>query len=235
MYQSVVVTGGTRGIGLAIVKRFAKEGYDIITCGRDTENGRKLVQDFKKWFPERNLHFYATDLSTPSGCKDFVNFVHALAHPILALVNNTGYFKPGSILEEPDGQLEGMINANLYSAYHLSRGLVPQMIQSGKGHVFNICSIASIMAYANGGSYSISKFAMLGMSKVLREETKKTGVKVTAVLPGAVLTDSWAGVDLPIERFIQPHDVADAIWSCYSLGPGAVVEELLIRPQLGDI
>jgi short-subunit dehydrogenase len=73
------------------------------------------------------------------------------------------------------------------------------------------------------------------MSKVLREETKKTGVKVTAVLPGAVLTDSWAGVDLPIERFIQPHDVADAIWSCYSLGPGAVVEELLIRPQLGDI
>ena len=235
MYQSVVVTGGTRGIGLAIVKRFALEGYDVITCGRDSDSGARLVKDFRSWFPARNLHFYACDLSKRSGVNDFVNFVHALAHPIKALVNNTGYFKPGSILEEPEGQLEGMMNANLYSAYHVSRGLVPQMIQSGVGHVFNICSIASIMAYANGGSYSITKFAMLGMSKVLREETKASGVKVTSVLPGAVLTDSWAGVDLPEDRFIRSEDIADAIWGCFALGPGAVVEELLIRPQLGDI
>lgn len=220
---------------MALVKRFAREGFDIITCGRDAESGHQLVEHFKKEFPERKLHFYACDLSTHTGVNDFVLFIHALAHPIMALINNTGYFKPGSILSEPEGQLEGMMNANLYSAYHVTRGIVPQMVAAGRGHVFNICSIASIMAYANGGSYSITKFAMLGMSKVLREETKSSGVKVTAVLPGAVLTDSWAGVDLPASRFIQAVDIADAIWACFALGPGAVVEELLIRPQLGDI
>ncbi|MBL7876963.1 MAG: SDR family NAD(P)-dependent oxidoreductase, partial [Cyclobacteriaceae bacterium] len=103
------------------------------------------------------------------------------------------------------------------------------------GHIFNICSIASIKAYPNGGSYAISKFALLGFSKVLREELKEHGIRVTAVLPGATKTASWAGSTLPDSRFIKPEDVAETIFSAYSLSPNAVVEELLIRPQLGDI
>lgn len=98
-----------------------------------------------------------------------------------------------------------------------------------------MCSTASIVPYVNGGSYCISKFALLGMSRVLREEMKPFGVKVTAVLPGATLTASWDGTDLPKERFMQPEDVAEAIWTAYSLSPNSVLEELLIRPQLGDI
>ncbi len=235
MYQSAVITGGTRGIGLALVNMFASKGYNIITCSRHAEDGKALIQDFQKNFPSRTLHYYACDLSERAQVSDFLNFIHAIAHPIHVLINNTGYFKPGSILTEEENSLEHMMQANLFSAYHVSRGIVPNMISAGKGHVFNICSIASIMAYANGGSYSITKFALLGMSKVLREETKHSGVKVTSVLPGAVLTSSWDGVDLPEERFIQPQDIADSIWACYSLSASTVVEELLIRPQLGDI
>ena len=104
-----------------------------------------------------------------------------------------------------------------------------------KGYIFNMCSIASLTAYANGGSYSISKFALYGMTKVLREELKKDNIKVTAVLPGATFTSSWAGVDLPEERFIKSEDVADLIWATYSLSDRTVVEDLLIRPQLGDL
>ena len=103
------------------------------------------------------------------------------------------------------------------------------------GHIFNMCSTASIIPYVNGGSYCISKFALYGMSKVLREEMKAYGIRVTAILPGATLTPSWEEVDLPPERFIKPDDVAQAVKSAYLLSENSVVEEILIRPQLGDI
>jgi short-subunit dehydrogenase len=109
------------------------------------------------------------------------------------------------------------------------------MLDQKKGHIFMICSTASIMAYPNGGSYCVSKFALYGMTKVFREELKPHGIKVTAVLPGATLTDSWSETDLPKERFMQAQDVAESIWSAYHLSPSAVIEELLMRPQLGDI
>ena len=98
-----------------------------------------------------------------------------------------------------------------------------------------MCSIASFTAYANGGSYSISKFAMLGMSKALREELKDKGIKVTAIMPGATLTASWEGVDIPPERFMKSEDVAEATWSAYRMSERSIVEEIVIRPQLGDL
>ena len=103
------------------------------------------------------------------------------------------------------------------------------------GHIFNLCSIASIKAYPNGGSYAISKFALLGFSKCLREELKPLGIRVTAVMPGATYTSSWDGVDLPEKRFIPVEDIAETIFSAYKLSGRSVVEEILIRPQLGDI
>jgi short-subunit dehydrogenase len=103
------------------------------------------------------------------------------------------------------------------------------------GHIFTICSTASITAYTAGGSYCISKFALLGFTKVLREETKLQGIKVTAILPGATLTPAWDGVELPESRFIPADDVASTIYSAYTMNPSTVLEEILIRPQLGDI
>jgi short-subunit dehydrogenase len=91
------------------------------------------------------------------------------------------------------------------------------------------------MAYPNGGSYAISKFALLGFSKCLRQEVKTLGLKVTAIMPGAVLTDSWAGTHHPEDRFMKPEDVADALYAAYSLSPNSIVEEIIIRPQLGDL
>jgi short-subunit dehydrogenase len=103
------------------------------------------------------------------------------------------------------------------------------------GHIFNMCSIASIKAYDNGGSYAIAKFALLGFSKCLREELKAHGIRVTAIMPGATKTASWDGVDLPEERFMKVEDVAEMVYAAYSLSGRSVVEEVIIRPQLGDI
>ena len=150
-------------------------------------------------------------------------------------MNNAGVFIPGKITEEEDGSLEKMMSINTYSAYYMSRYIIDSMKNKKGGYIFNICSTASIMPYLNGGSYCISKHAMLGFSKVLREELKEIGIRVSAVLPGATYTSSWEEADLPESRFIKSSDIAETIWSAFSLSENTVIEELIVRPQLGDI
>lgn len=235
MKKLIVVSGGSKGIGKAIVLKFALHHWDIITCSRNNEELQSLKDEVKQNAPEVDLFTFSADLSVKKDCNDFIDYIKSLHIPVDVLVNNTGNFIPGSILDEPEGAFEKMINTNLFSAYNLSRGIIPMMINKKSGSVFNICSTASIIPYVNGGSYCLSKFALYGMSKVLREELKPFGIKVTAVLPGATLTSSWDNSGLPNERFIKPSDIADTIFNIYNLSPTADVEEILIRPQLGDI
>lgn len=234
MNKLIVVTGGSKGIGRAIVHRFAQAGFDVATCARQLGDLKELQREVESKFKVR-VYVQAIDLAKREQVRLFTDFVNQLKQPVDVLVNNTGFFVPGKVTEEPDDTLETMIEANVYSAYYTTRGLVSGMKKLQSGHIFNMCSIASIKAYPNGGSYAISKFALLGFSKVLREELKELNIRVTAVMPGATKTASWAGSTLPNSRFMKPEDVAEAIFSAHSLSPHSVVEELLIRPQLGDI
>ena len=233
----IVVTGGSKGIGRAVVSRFLRAGYPVATCARSASDLAALTTELAADVPGAVLHTLPADLSRPEDCARFAAFVLGLGLPVEVLVNNAGAFVPGRLQDEPaDGsQLRQMLAVNLLSAYDVTLPLLPGFIGRGRGHIFTICSTASIMAYPNGGSYGIAKHALLGFTKNLREELKPSGVRVTAVLPGPTLTASWAGVELPPERFVQAGDVAEAVFGTYSLSPHAVVEELLIRPQLGDL
>lgn len=235
MHRLIVVTGGSKGIGRAILEKFAAQGFDVITCARNEQELKELEASLRRSFPAIQVFTYKADMAEKVQVKAFTSFVAGLNRTVDVLVNNAGYFLPGEIVTEPEGTLESMINANLYSAYYTTRGIVPLMTKQKSGHVFNICSIASFKAYANGGSYAISKFAMLGMTKCLREELKNDGIRVTAVMPGATKTRSWESSDLPDERFMTIEDVAETIYSANALSPRSVVEEIIIRPQLGDI
>ncbi|NIJ55958.1 SDR family oxidoreductase [Dyadobacter arcticus] len=235
MNPLAVVTGGTKGIGRAAIERFLTGGFDIITCARNASDLHELQEEQKSRFPDSKLHYLTADLSVRDDVNAFLEFVKSKTSFAEVLINNTGVFIPGQIHNEGEGTLEKTMETNLYSAYHLTRGLIPVMMDKRKGHIFTICSTASIIAYPNGGSYCISKFALYGMTKVLREEMKSYHVRVTAILPGATFTDSWKGTDLPENRFMEARDIAEAIWSAYCLSPRAVVEEILIRPQLGDL
>jgi NADP-dependent 3-hydroxy acid dehydrogenase YdfG len=114
--------------------------------------------------------------------------------------------------------------------------MMEQDLSSGsRGHIFNICSIASLKAYKNGGSYSISKFALSGFSKNLRDEMKPHGIKVTGVYPGAAYTDSWAAAGVDPKRLMEANDIADMVFAASQLSPQACVEEIILRPQLGDL
>ncbi len=232
--QLVVVTGGTKGIGKAIIERFSADGYSIATCARNEDDLADLKSGIESQFKNR-VHVYQADVSKKEEIQSFVEFVNLIAKQVRVLVNNAGKFIPGEIHNEEDGILESQIETNLYSAYRMSRGFIPQMIEKRNGHIFNIASVASLMAYPNGGSYSISKFAMYGMSKTLREELKPHNIRVTSVMPGATFTASWEGIDLPQERFIKPEDVAEMVYATFILSERSVVEDLVIRPQLGDL
>jgi short-subunit dehydrogenase len=232
MNKLLVVTGGTKGIGRAVLEKFVENGFSAITCARSAEELSKVRQELGA---AGNVNTFRADLSEPTQVRAFIDFIASQNRTVDVLVNNAGYFIPGSIATEPEGALEAMMNANLYSAYHLTRGIVPIMQRTGSGHIFNMCSIASMQAYPNGGSYAITKAALLGLSRCLREELKESGIKVTAVMPGATNTASWAGVDLPETRFMKVEDVADMIYASYALSARSVVEEIIIRPQLGDI
>jgi short-subunit dehydrogenase len=231
MKKSIIISGGSQGIGKAIVKKFLENGFQVFTCARNAEK----LESLKNEFNHPLLHTFVADLSDKKQVSNFAQWILNQETKIDVLINNAGYFLPGQIQNEEDGVLESQIEANLYSAYHLTKAILPSMQKSNTGHIFTICSTASITAYTAGGSYCISKFALLGFTKVLREELKTQGIKVTAVLPGATLTPAWDGVNLPDSRFIPAEDIANTIFSAYMMSASTVIEEILIRPQLGDI
>lgn len=232
---TAVITGATKGLGRAIAEIFAANGFDVFACARTAADLEAMQAYWQKHYPGQKLFTKAVDLGQKDQVLDFAKEIRRNWTRLDVLVNNAGIFAPGSISDEADGVLEDTMAVNMYSAYHITRGLLPIMRPHSRGHVFNLCSIASLFAYPNSSAYTISKFAMLGFTKVLREEMKTEGIKVTALLPGAAWSASWEGADFPIERLMQADDIAKMVWAAYQLSDSAVVEELLIRPQLGDL
>jgi short-subunit dehydrogenase len=232
--MNVVITGASQGIGLAIAAAFANAGYTLCLCSKTKANMDAAGNSLASKYPNAIIHFTDADLSQKEQCVKFANWCLEKGTPSI-LVNNAGYFSPGNIQDEADDALEKQMAVNLYSAYHTTRALLPAMLKMGKGHVFNICSIASLNAYAQGGSYSISKFALLGFSKNLILELKDKGIKVTAVCPGAVYTNSWVGSGVDPLRIMESEDIAKMIFAAAHLSTQAVVEDIVMRPQLGDL
>ncbi len=230
-----IITGATKGIGRALVNAFAAAGYDLAVCARTEADIQALITELKTAYPNAEFIGEAVDMSQKEAVKAFGNAIVKKWDSVDVLINNAGVFRPGAISEEEEGALEFQIETNLYSAYYMTRAILPVMKTNQNGHIFNMCSIASFMAYPNGGSYSISKFAMLGFSKVLREEMKTHGIKVTAIMPGATWSASWEGAPFPEERLMKAEDIAHAVLSAAQMSKGAVIEEMIIRPQLGDL
>jgi short-subunit dehydrogenase len=232
--MNVVITGASKGIGRAIAEGFARHGADLFLCARTMDSTLHWQQDLMEQY-NCSIMSMNVDMADAKAVKAFAGKVQEAFEGVDVLVNNAGVFEPGSVHAEPEGQLERMLQVNLYSAYHLTRALLPGMMKAGRGHIFNICSIAALQAYEAGGSYSISKWALRGFSANLREEMKAHGIKVTAVHPGAVMTDAWAGSGVEQSRIMGVDDIAKLVVAMQDLSPQACMEEITIRPQLGDL
>ncbi len=232
--MNVIITGASKGIGKAVAEIFAANGHNLYLCSRGEATLYKTVEELMTKYPTVTIKAKPFDLSKKEEAIAFGNWCLSFAVPDI-IVNNAGLFEPGSVYNEGDGVLESQLATNLHSAYHVTRTLLPKMMERKSGHVFNMCSIASLNAYKNGGAYSISKFALHGFSKNLREEMKPHGIKVTAIHPGAVMSDSWAGYDNSAKRIMEADDIAKMVYAASQLSVQACVEEIVIRPQLGDL
>lgn len=231
----IAISGASRGIGRSIALRFAKEGWNLALCSKTPEHLDKLTRELQDLGHQGTVLARVADFEHRQEVLDFAEAVNQSFDHLDVLVNNAGIFIPGSIVSEPEGALERMMNINLFSTYHLTRALLPCLQRSQQAHIFNMASTASLKAYPNGGAYSISKFALLGFSKNLREELKPRRIRVTSICPGPTRTDSWAGYEAPEERMMKPEDLAEIIWTSYHLSAQTVVEDILLRPMEGDI
>ena len=233
--MNIVITGASKGIGKALAEKFAVSGNKIFMCSRNEKELSDSAMQIKEKNAGASVEYFAADLSNENSAGEFASWL--LAKKIIpdVLINNAGQFIPGSVYNEEDGVLEKMIAVNLYSAYYVTRALLPSMIERKSGHIFNMCSIAALKAYNNGGAYSISKHALMGFSKNLREELKPFNIKVTSVYPGAVFTSSWEASGVKASRIMEVNDIAEMIYTSSMLSVQACVEDIIIRPQQGDL
>jgi short-subunit dehydrogenase len=230
----IVITGGTKGIGRAIAELFAQQGYDIVTCARTPEDLAEMKAAFGELY-QAQLHASVADVSIKAEAKAFAEFVKQLKRPIKILVNNAGEFGQGPLHKEAKGVMEQLMAANYYSAYWVSNSLIDKISHSKQGHIINICSVGSISTSPRGGSYFIAKQALYGYTKALREELRPLGISVTAILPSATYTNSWAGSGMNPDRLMKASDVAQAVWNVTQTSEWANIEEVVLRPPLGDL
>lgn len=230
----VLVTGASQGIGAAICEAFAAEPEARIALVARSEDRLEAVA-------ERCREAGAEAAAFPCDVTDEAA-VAAMARDVRerfgvpdVLVNNAGSFAPGGVLEMEPATFREQIEANLTSAFLVTHAFLEGMLARGHGDVFFTASVASILGYPRGVAYGAAKHGLLGLARSLREETKEQGLRVVSVLPGATYTASWAASGLPEERFMPPEDVARVVLDAYRLSRRTVVEEILLRPQLGDI
>ncbi len=233
--MNAIITGATRGIGKAITEKFCSEGFNVAICARNKKDLEQVCEELSQKFPDAEIIAYPCDVSDKKQLKAFSDEIRLRWNSADILVNNAGIFIPGQIHKEKSSTLEKLMKTNLYSAYFLTQYIAKLMIREKRGHIFNICSTASIQAYPNGGSYGISKFALLGFSKNLRLELMPYQIRVTAVIAGATFTSSWEGSDQPENRFMTTDDVARSVWNAYTMSAQTVVEEIILRPLQGDL
>jgi len=232
--RNIIITGASRGLGKAIAEIFAENGHNLYLTAMHETRLYKATEELLNKYPEVVIKAKPYDLSKKQQAQAFGEWCLKNCSPDI-LVNNAGNFTGANTYNEEEGALEEMIETNLYSAYHLTRVIVRAMIEKKNGHIFNMSSIAGLKAYPNGGSYSISKFALRGFSVNLREELKSYNIKVTTVFPGAAYTDSWAASGLEKKRFMEAENIAKIIFATSQLSPQACGEDIVGSPEAREI
>ena len=231
----ILITGASQGIGAAIAKIFAKEisGVRMALVSRNAKKLSAVRRACAKLGAE--VEVFSCDVADEMAVDALAASVAKRFKAVDVLINNAGVFAAAPFAETTVADFDRIVAANLRSAFLVSRAFVPAMVKRKRGDVFFMSSIAGLGAYPNSAAYCAAKFGVTGLAKVLREETKMTGVRVCCVHPGATWSPSWSASGVAAERIMPAEDVARAFLDVYRLGRRTVVEEIVLRPQLGDL
>ena len=230
-----VITGASQGIGAAIARGFAESvsDLDLALVARNADRLETVAAACRALGAETTV--YPCDLTSERAVADLCESMLDLKGAPVLLIKNAGAFEPGGIRDTSPEVFRQQLGVNLTSAFYVSSLLIPPMMDEKRGHVFFVASVASIRGYPGGLAYCAAKHGLLGMARSIREETKDSGIRVTTILPGATFTSTWEGVNQPEDRFMPAEDIARSVIAVYRMSDRTVVEELLLRPQLGDL
>jgi short-subunit dehydrogenase len=232
--KNAIITAATKGMGRAIAIAFAKENVNLAICSRNGDDLLAFKKELSAINPVIKIFTSVTDCSIKQQVLEFADAAEQALGFISVVVNNVGIYNYSSILDDGEEVFEKQVNTNLAPAYLLYRYFGKAMMAANEGYIFNICSTASVNPIAEAGTYSVTKYALLGLNKVMRLEMQPYGVKVTAIIPGSTLTDSWKGETVDKDKMVLPEDIASAIINIYRMSAGANVDEIVIKPITGQ-
>ena len=227
-----VVTGGSRGIGLAIAHKLSAMDAAVVITARDESMAKQVASDLATG--EHRAEGVRCDVSDIDSVNALGDHMRSTYGRVDILVNNAGISGPSGVLHELDpGDWEAIFNTNLRGVYYVSRVIIPLMIKTGAGHIINISSLAGKNPLPRGAAYAASKWGLNGLSYSMAEELRGHNIRVSVVCPGSVNTDFGqrrSGRDA--EKMLKPEDVAHVVATLVTQAPHSFINEVLIRPTI---
>lgn len=231
----VLITGASQGIGAAIARTFAKEirGVHLALVARNIAKLQVTARACTKLGAKTGV--FECDVSNEVSVTMMAEAVRQSFGAVDVMINNAGAFTMAPFSRTKVAEFDRLIAVNLRSAFLVTQAFLPAMLKRKRGDIFFLSSIAGLGAYPNAAAYCAAKFGVTGLAKVLRAETKDHGVRVCCVHPGATWSPSWEKSSVKPDRIMPAEDIARAILDVYRLSRRTVVEEIVLRPQLGDV
>ncbi|ACB74853.1 SDR family oxidoreductase [Opitutus terrae] len=231
----VLITGASQGIGEAIAQVFARElpGVRLALVARSEAKLAGVAQACGGAGAEADV--FGCDVTDAGSVARMAEVVTQRFGLPDVLINNAGGFVPKKFAQTTVEDFDAMVAVNLRSAFLVTHAFLPALLKRGSGDVFFMSSIAGLAAYPASAAYTAAKFGVTGLAKALRAETRDAGLRVCCVHPGATWSPSWSGSGVAPERIMPTEDVAQAFYDVYRMSRRTVVEEIVLRPRLGDI
>jgi NADP-dependent 3-hydroxy acid dehydrogenase YdfG len=237
--QVALVTGASRGIGLAIARVFRREGMKLVLSARGTERLEALARELDASGAE--VKAVAGDVADRDYCRRLVSAAEEAFGSVDVLVNNAGLAVAGKIVDTRPEDVEQQVRVNFLGAYYCTRFALPGMIVRRRGHVIMMDSVAGLKYSPGGSIYSATKFALRALAEALRNEVQGHNVKVSAIYPGITLTTyfdpenpSALPAPIPLDEMLTAEDVAEATLSVLGLPPRVSVNTVVLRPTVQE-
>jgi NAD(P)-dependent dehydrogenase (short-subunit alcohol dehydrogenase family) len=226
--QVALITGSSRGIGLAIARRLGRMGARVSLCARKKADLESAAADLRAAGIE--VLAVPADVTCADEVSRLVGETQRSLGPIDILVNNAGIGIFGPFYDQTDADWNSVLDTNLKSAFLTSRAIAPEMIRRKSGHIINISSLAGKSTFANGAIYCASKWGLLGLTGCMAEDLRAHGVRVSAICPGSVATEFSPHAGKDPSKMLQPDDGAHAVAALVTQSPGSFISEVHIRP-----